>query len=223
MIRGLFITGTDTNVGKTVASAAIFHRYRDLAPLRYWKPIQTGIEDEDTASDTAEVRRLAALSEAEVLDEGARYRDPISPQLAAERAGDVISLHRLRMLLPANDATRWIVEGAGGVLVPLNRANTLPDFINLLGLRVLIVARSALGTINHTLLTLEALRSRALSVAGVVMVGEPDDDNRQAIEHYGNVPVLGQMPKFDPLTPEALGKWAREHLDPTGILKEYLV
>jgi len=215
MIRGLFITGTDTNVGKTVLSAALFHRYRGGAPLRYWKPIQTGASLDD---DTAEARRLAALSNEEVFDEGARFPDPVSPHSAAERAGDVISLHRLRMLLPPDDATRWIVEGAGGVLVPLNRANLMCDLIGLLGLPVLIAARSGLGTINHTLLTLEALRSRELSVAGVVMIGEPDDDNRQAIERYGSVPVLGQMPRFDPLTPETLGKWARGHLDPAGQL-----
>ena len=214
-IRGVFITGTDTNVGKTVLSAAVFHRYRSLAALRYWKPIQTGA---DADSDTAEARRLGALSGDQVFDEGARFPDPVSPHLAAERAGDTISLHGLRILLPPDGATRWIVEGAGGVLVPLNDANLTADFIGLLGLPALIAARSGLGTINHTLLTLEALRSRELPVAGVVMIGEPDDDNRRAIEKYGGVPVLGQMPRFDPLTPEALAAWTREHFDPAGCL-----
>lgn len=220
MIRGLFITGTDTNVGKTVASAAIFHRYRESARLCYWKPIQTGIDLDD---DTAEVRRLAGLGDAEVLDEGVRLHDPVSPHLAAERAGDVINLHRLRALFSASGGDRsWVVEGAGGVLVPLNPESLTRDFIHVLNLPALIVSRSSLGTINHTLLTLEALRSRRLTVAGVLMIGGPDEDNCRAIEQYGHVRVVGQMPRFSPLTSDALADWARKHLDPTSVLKEYL-
>ena len=87
-----------------------------------------------------------------------------------------------------------IVEGAGGMLVPINDTQTMADLMVLLGLPVMVATRTTLGTINHTLLTIEALRARSLKIAGVVMIGEANPDNRAAIEHYGRVPVLGEMP-----------------------------
>lgn len=191
-MRGLFVTGTDTGVGKTVLSAALMLRYPEAC---YWKPVQTGPDD-----DSAEVRRL---SRGQVLDEGIRLPDPVSPHLAARRAGMTIEIPS-----PARDGAVYIVEGAGGVLVPLNDSQTMIDLMARFGLPVVVAARTSLGTINHTLLTIEALRTRGLRVAGVVMIGAGNADNRAAIEHYGNVAVIAEMPHFDPLTPEALKKWA---------------
>ena len=216
MLRGLFVTGTDTGVGKTVAAAALLHRYRQ-ACLRYWKPIQTGIEQDD---DTAEVRRLAACREDEIFNEGIRLLNPVSPHLAAERAGVTIAVERLRAVLPADDMIRWVVEGAGGVLVPINRGELMVDWMRALGLPVLVVARSGLGTINHTLLTLEALHSRALPVAGVMMIGEKNESNRAAIEHYGRVPVVGEMPVFAYLNQAVLAGWSMAELDRQNLLLE---
>jgi dethiobiotin synthetase/malonyl-CoA O-methyltransferase len=216
MLRGLFVTGTDTNVGKTVTSAALLHRYRSIVALRYWKPVQTGIEQDD---DTAEVERLA---ECEVV-QGLGLRHPVSPHLAAELCGTRIALDALQAVLPADASDlRWIVEGAGGVLVPLNEKELMIDFMRALNLPVVVAARSSLGTINHTLLTLEALRARSLCVAGVVMCGERNPDNRAAIEHYGRCPVLGELPVFAPLTRSAVGDWAAAELDPHGRLLEFL-
>jgi dethiobiotin synthetase len=219
MMRGLFITGTDTGVGKTVAAAAVLHRYRGVAPLRYWKPIQTGIEQDD---DTEEVRRLGACADHEIFDEGVRLPLPLSPHLAARYAGRTIDLRGLLALPPSAEETRWIVEGAGGLLVPVNDSETMADWIALLGLPVLLVARASLGTINHTLLTLEALRVRSLRIAGVLMVGDRNADNRAAIEHYGKACVLGEMPRLDPLARETLVEWSAAHLDPAGHLLEFL-
>ena len=117
---------------------------------------------------------------------------------------------------------RWIVEGAGGVLVPINDTEMMADLIGLLGLPALVVTRSSLGTINHTLSTLEALRSRGLAVAGVVMVGDKNDDNRLAIEQYGRVGVVGEMPRFDRMTADTLAHWAATELDPKEQLLEWL-
>ena len=219
MIRGLFITGTDTGVGKTVASAAVLHRYRGTAPLRYWKPIQTGIEQDD---DTQEVRRLAACADHEIFTDGVRLPRPLSPHLAAQCAGQTIDLGVLFASLPTAEDTRWIVEGAGGLLVPINDSQTMVDWIALLGLPVLVVARTSLGTINHTLLTLEALRVRSLRIAGVLMIGDKNANNRNAIERYGKACVVGEMPLLDPLSPEALAAWSAAHLDPAGHLREFL-
>ena len=200
-MRGLFVTGTDTGVGKTVLSAALMLRYPNA---RYWKPIQTGPDD-----DTAEVRRLSGGL---VRDEGIRLPDPVSPHLAARRAGTSIDLGAL---LPSRDSDGavYIVEGAGGVLVPVNDSQTMVDLMVLLGLPVIVAARTTLGTINHTLLTLEALRARSLKIAGVVMIGEANRENRAAIERYGGVRVLGEMPWFESLTPECLRQWASSGLE----------
>jgi dethiobiotin synthetase len=202
-MRGIFVTGTDTGVGKTVVSAALMHRYPQA---RYWKPVQTGIETDD---DTAEVRRLAGRR-ADRAD-GVRLRDAVSPHLAAARAGIRIDIESLTEWA-IDDEEHWIVEGAGGVLAPLNDTQTMANLMVRLGLPVLVVARTTLGTINHTLLTIEALRARSLHVAGVVMVGDVNSDNRAAIERYGKVVVLGEMPRFDPLTPLRLAEWARTSL-----------
>jgi len=170
--------------------------------LRYWKPVQTGIDVDD---DTAEVRRLSGASPERVLDQGVRLPRPLSPHLSAALAGRSISLGSLMDVAWSQpDTDRWVVEGAGGVLVPLNEQELMVDLLTVLGLPALIAARSTLGTINHTLLTIEALRSRAVPIAGVVMVGPPNADNRVAIETRGHVAVVGELPALDPLTPESL-------------------
>ena len=185
------------------------HRFRRSdAPLYYWKPIQTGIEQDD---DTSEVRRLGACGPEETVEAGVRLRRPVSPHLAARLSGQTIDLAKL--LETVAGSGRWIVEGAGGALVPVNDSELMVDLMLALRLPVLIVSRSGLGTINHTLLTLEALRSRSLEAAGVIMIGTPDAENRAAIETYGHVPVVGELPPLDPLTPEALGIWAVANLD----------
>ena len=215
MARGLFVTGTDTNVGKTAVAAAVMHRYRDRVPLRYWKPIQTGIETDD---DTATVVHLGGCRREEVIDEGVRLARPVSPHLAAAWSGVTIaidSLVAIRRAAPPEPA--WIVEGAGGVLVPINDRETIADVIAALDLPALVAARTALGTINHTLLTIEALRRRGIPIAGVVLVGPPDADARDAIVDHGKVTVLGDMPHFTPLTADTLAAWAPS-LDPAGHL-----
>jgi dethiobiotin synthetase len=204
-----------------VVSAALVHRYRNL-PLKYWKPIQTGIERDD---DSAEVQRLSGCGPGRVLDEGIRLPRPVSPHLAAKLSGTPITIEPLISLGASLSGCRWIVEGAGGVLVPLNERDLLIDLIGGLNLPVLIVSRSGLGTINHTLLTIEALGRRAVPVAGVVMVGPTDDlarENRIAIEHHGRVAVLGEMPMLSPLTPERLREWAETSLDANGQLADVL-
>ena len=240
-MRGLFVTGTDTGVGKTVAAAALMLRFRGAADrrvpraaaaslesqrkggpgqsrLRYWKPIQTGIEQDD---DTATVRRFGACREAEIFDEGVRLPRPLSPHLAARLSGVEIDPAAVVGCLGSQRPTqRWIVEGAGGVLVPVNDSQLMVDLMKLVDLPVLVVARTALGTINHTLLTIEALHSRSLSIAGVLLNGEPNADNRRAIETYGGIPVVGELPRFDPLTPEALARSVESTIDPDQQLVE---
>jgi dethiobiotin synthase len=203
-MRGVFITGTDTGVGKTVVSAALMARYTSA---RYWKPIQTGPDD-----DTAEVQRLSSCARDRVHLHGVRLPDPVSPHLAAQRANTRIDLPFFTGSAKEY-AGPWIVEGAGGVLVPVNESDLMVHLMERLGLPVVVVARTTLGTINHTLLTIEALRGRNMAIAGVVMVGDPNADNREAIENYGGVNVVAEMPRFDPLNPAAVGAWAAGHFE----------
>jgi malonyl-CoA O-methyltransferase len=221
VVRGLFVTGTDTNVGKTVVSATLMQRYGRDARLRYWKPIQTGIEQDPGGNDTAEVVRLGECQPDAVIEAGIRLQRPLSPHLAARLSGIVIELQPL-VDIAAGARRTLIVEGAGGVLVPVNERELMTELMSRLGLPVLIVSRSTLGTINHTLLTIEALRRRSLAIAGVVMVGPPDADNREAIEQRGGVHVVGELPIFEPLTPQRLAAWAITELDRDGHLTEFI-
>ncbi len=221
MLKGLFITGTDTEVGKTVVAAALMHRYRKELRLRYWKPIQTGIEQDD---DTAIVRRLGECGDDEILDEGIRLKRPVSPHLAAKLSGQEITIEQVykTLMTNADQNVSWIIEGAGGALVPINDSEQMVDLARMLSLPVLVVASTQLGTINHTLLTIESLRKRALIVAGIVMVGESNAYNREAIEFYSTVSVLGEMPRFSNLNAESLGSWAHGELDQDRVLLDHL-
>jgi dethiobiotin synthetase len=219
-ITGVFVTGTDTDVGKTVVSAALMHRLRRSVTVRYWKPIQTGIEDAD---DTATVAHLGACSDAELVRTGVRLPRPLSPHLAARLSRTTITLPPLVETIGALPPGRvWVIEGAGGVLVPINAEQTMLDLMMALRLPVVVAARSTLGTINHTLLTLEALRLRQLRVAGVVMVGDRNAENRMAIEQYGHVAVLGELPRLTPLGPSTLERWSSTELDRSDVLLELL-
>ena len=161
-----FVSGTDTGIGKTVVSAWLaLHNRAD-----YWKPVQSGIDEHGTDSE-----RVARLSGARVHAEAYRLREPLSPHLAAAIDGVHIDLEAFRPPV----AERLVIEGAGGVLVPLNAEHTMLDLMARLGAPVVLVARSALGTINHTCLSLQALRARGIEVAGVVVVGEPNADNEE--------------------------------------------
>jgi dethiobiotin synthase len=188
--------------------------------VRYWKPIQTGIETDD---DTASVVALTGGDRAVALEEGIRLPRPLSPHLAAHLAGIRVSIDDMLLVARAQDpSTRWVVEGAGGVLVPINERELMIHLMECLALPIVVVARTALGTINHTLLTLEALRARSLTIAGVVMAGASHPDNRQAIAEYGAVTILGEVPVLEPLTADAL-KHAASLLDPHDALAAYLM
>ncbi len=185
-MTGYFVTGTDTNVGKTVLSALLVNAL-DAA---YWKPVQTGASE---GTDRESVRAWSEATEDRLPLERYRFDPPISPHMASRDAGVRISLDAFEF--PAVPADReWIVEGAGGVMVPLNESDLMRDLILRIGFPVIVAARTALGTINHTLLTLAALREARVTICGVVLIGNENIENRRAIEHYGNIRVIGQIP-----------------------------
>lgn len=204
-----FVTGTDTGVGKTVLSALL------CAALDacYWKPIQTGAE---TDSDSATVANLAELPPERIFAEAYRFSPPISPHLAARQAGARISLAKTTLPAAARNAA-LIVEGAGGVLVPINETQFMRDLMRELALPIVVVARSSLGTINHTLLTLSALRASRLKIAGVVLNGDLHSENRAAIEQYGNVRVIGEIPRMGRIDRAALLEVFSKYFDRSAI------
>ncbi len=219
-MRGVFVTGTDTGIGKTILSAALMNAFRKTENVCYWKPIQTGIEEDN---DTETVRQLANCSDEEVHDLGFRLEKPLSPHLSARLADVEITIEKVlewspdwNVSVPACDKREtqkkfFIVEGAGGVLVPLNENDLMTDLIRSLKLQVLIVAKSGLGTINHTLLTIEKLRREKLEISGVILNGEPNIENKKAIEHYGNIRVLAEMPRFEKLDFHTLSQWSKNN------------
>jgi dethiobiotin synthase len=218
----VFVTGTDTGIGKTVVSALLLLRYGADVPLAYWKPIATGSVE---GRDTEWVRRRAG-HRATIADEHYLFRPPVSPHLAARRAGVRIRpssvVKAFAELGRENPKLRWVVEGAGGLLVPLtDRGYLFADLIAELELPALIVARSTLGTINHTLLSIEAARARGIPVLGVVLNGPPNPENRRAIERFGRVPVVGQLPRARLGDAKALGRLTRA-LDRDGRLRPAL-
>lgn len=193
---GVFVTGTDTGVGKTIVSAALVRAWG----ASYWKPVQTGLADGD--DDTATVVRLAALPPARVAPPAYALQAPLSPAAAAALEGATVDFERLATLPDLPEPV--VVEGAGGVLVPLDGERLMVDLMARLGLPVLLVARSTLGTINHSLLSLAVLRARRLPIAGIVMSGPLNPGNRAALEQYGHVRVLAELPHHRPLDLAAL-------------------
>ncbi len=193
-MQGFFVTGTDTDVGKTIVSAWLVARLDAC----YWKPVQAGNHPE---TDSAIVRRLTGVSLDRILPEAYVLPEPIAPHEAARRAGVVIDMQKL---VPPPCDRPLVVEGAGGLMVPLNDTALVIDLATELHLPIILVARSTLGTINHTLLSLEAIRRRGLTLAGVVVNGPETPHNRAAIERYGQVEVIAEIPWLDQLTPSAL-------------------
>lgn len=185
----IFVTGTDTGVGKTVVSAMLT---LGLGAY-YWKPIQAGTE---SPTDTESVRAWTGLPDDRFLEEAYTLEAPMSPHAAAALEG--ISIERARLLdvrLPSDRPV--VIEGAGGLMVPIAEDFFMIDLIQELGAPAILVARSQLGTLNHTLLSVLEMRRRSISVLGVVMNGDAHEGNREAIERYGQVPVLGRLPVLD--------------------------
>ncbi len=204
-----FVVGTDTGIGKTVASALLLRAARRLGPACYWKPVQTGDE-----SDTAAVAALAQAAPHELMAPLHHFPRPASPHEAAAAAGESIEPAVLQAALTAareeRHGTRLIVELAGGLLVPY-RTGAAPylqaDWLARARPRFVLVARAGLGTLNHTLLTLEALRSRKLEPDALLLVGEPHPANAATLRELSGVGALFELPRFEPLSGTALEAW----------------
>ena len=200
----IVVTGTDTDVGKTVFAAAL----AGALGARYWKPVQAG---DDDGTDRERVARLAGLPADALLPEAYRLRTPCSPHRAAEIDG--VTIDPARLTLPAVDGP-LVVEGAGGALVPLAGDLLYADLFARWQAPVVLVARTQLGTINHSLLSIEALRRRGVPILGIAFVGDAQEDSEATIARIGNVRRLGRLPRLDPLTRDGLAAAFAARFDP---------
>jgi dethiobiotin synthetase len=215
-IRGIFITGTDTDVGKTWVAAGLTAALRQQGVAAvYFKPVQSGcpeVEGRLIPTDADFARTLAGLTEPlEVLTPIA-LRLPLAPGVAAAQAGVTVDLERIAASLRdlAGRYDFFVVEGAGGLYVPLMNMNFLVlDLIRWLGLPLAVVAHSGLGTINHTVLTVKAAQAAGIEVAGVILNRYPEKPglaaatNPEVIEALTGTPILGKLPEVPDLTSPA--------------------
>ena len=210
MTQPIVVTGTDTGIGKTVFAAALSGALNGY----YWKPIQSGLAEE---TDSEAVRRLSRLAAERILPERYRLRTPASPHLAARIDGVEIDTERLA--LPATTRP-LLIEGAGGLLVPLTREVTYIDVMARWRAPLVLCARTTLGTINHTLLSIEAIRARNIPLLGIAFLGDENPDSEAIIAAMGRTRRLGRLPPLAPLTAGSLKAAFAAHFDVNDFLKD---
>ncbi len=206
MQHGLFITGTDTGVGKTIVAATLAYTFRQRKiDFGYIKPLETGIVDNDyltRKSDAALVKQAGALPEPLTEIVPYTFKEPLAPLLAARREGIIISqdklINSIRKLI--NPSRITIIEGAGGLLAPICENYLILDLIKELNLATLVVCRTGLGSVNHTLLTLDRLRREKLNPIGIIAnhlssdLGTAETTFTTQLSEFDQVPVLGELP-----------------------------
>ena len=201
-MRPIFVTGIGTEVGKTVVSAILV----EALCADYWKPVQAGDLEE---TDTDRVRKLVTNKLAHFHPETVRLRIPASPHAAAKLEGRKIDLDRFE-LPSATRGRPLVIEGAGGVLVPINERHSMVDLIAKLRCETVVVSRNYLGSINHTLLTIEALRRRGIKILGLVFNGAENSETESVILSRTGVALLGCVRWEATLTPELIRRYADE-------------
>lgn len=200
-MKRIFVTGIDTNIGKTVVSAIL----TEALEADYWKPIQAGNLDD---SDTNLVRRLISNSKSVLHPEAYRLTQPLSPHAAAAADGVKIDMDVIRTSMPSTGGHDLIIEGAGGVMSPVNDSSVVMDLIKSLDAEAVIVSKHYLGSINHTLLTIDAMRRKGLPIVGVFFNGKPVQSSVDFILRYSGIRPLGFIDEEKNLDKEVVKKYA---------------
>ena len=194
------ICGTDTDVGKTLISSFFVRGLQSF----YWKPIQSGIE---TETDSQSILRLSGINKVKILKEAYIFNKPVSPHWAAEIDKKKIDIKSLD--LPSIDGS-LVVETAGGLMVPITRNYLQIEQIQRWNLPVIIVCRSSLGTLNHTLLTIEALEKRNIKILGLIINGEKHLDNPKTIQEFSKLPIIAEFPRLSNIDKKNLDRLWQE-------------
>ncbi|WP_374949128.1 dethiobiotin synthase [Mucilaginibacter sp.] len=192
--KPLFVTGIGTGIGKTLISAILAEKLK----ADYWKPVQAGDLDN---SDTIKVQQLVSNTKTMFHPETYRLKQPFSPHKAAVL--DNIEIKEKNITLPVT-ANNLIIEGAGGLMVPLNDHFLMIDLIQHLDAEVILVSQNYLGSINHTLLSAEALKSRGITVRGMIFNGEPNASTEDYILSYTKINLLGRVPELSNINRESI-------------------
>jgi len=200
-MRKIFITGIGTDVGKTVVSSVIVEALK----ADYWKPVQTG---SFFSTDTAKVQKWVSNPESKFHPEGYLLKQYMSPHAAAELEGIDIGLAGLNM--PESTNSTLIMEGAGGLMVPLNRKEFMVDMISKFDAEVILVIQNYLGSINHSLLSIDVLKGRKLNILGIIFNGPPHQLSEDIIVDYSGLKVLGRINKEKDLNAEVISRYAKE-------------
>ena len=202
--HGFIICGTDTDVGKTIVSSLFVQGLK----ATYWKPIQSGTEG---GTDTSRVCKTLDLTNNRYIPEIYKFKAPVSPHWAAEKENQTIDTRLLKLPLTKNFL---IIETAGGLMVPLTRNWLQIDQLKEWNLPIILVARSGLGTLNHTLLSIEAIRNRNLKLIGIVLNGALHKDNPKTLKEFGGVEIIAELPHLKKINSQTLTEqWEKQRID----------
>lgn len=200
MKLGIFVTGTDTDIGKTIVCSLLLASLKShFIKTGYFKPIQTGLEQ-----DTVKVAHLTGIELAKIPEPVYSFPEPVAPYRASQIHGQQIQLDHIQQQWEKLEEKAWVVEGVGGVMVPLNGKATVRDMILALGLKTVVVATTRLGTMNHTLLTVEAIRAVGVEVAGLILVGEQDPSLEAILSEFCSIPMIVRVPYFSLISPSVI-------------------
>ncbi len=200
-MKRIFVTGIDTNIGKTVVAAIL----TEALEADYWKPIQAGNLE---FTDTDFVRKLVSNTVSVLHPEAYRLTQPLSPHAAAAADGVTIEMEKIKSTIPSTGGRDLVVEGAGGVMSPVNESHVVMDLIRDLDAEAVIVSKHYLGSINHTLLTIDAMRRRGIPIVGVFFNGSAVQSSVDFILRYSGVKALGSIDEEETLDREAVKKYA---------------
>lgn len=198
-MKKIFVTGIGTDIGKTVVSAVLV----EALNADYWKPVQTG---SFFSRDTVEVKRIISNTKSQFHPESYLLKQPMSPHAAAELEG--VEIHMDQINLPPT-TNHLVIEGAGGLMVPLNRNHFMIDLIQKFDAEVVLVVKNYLGSINHTLLSIDVLKSRGLKIMGIVINEEPHALSENIILQYSGLKLLGRIEKEGMIKKDVIEKYAK--------------
>ena len=199
-MKRIFVTGIGTDVGKTVVSAVLVEALK----ADYWKPVQTG---NFFSNDTREVKRIVSNTKSKFHPESYLLKQPMSPHAAAELEGVEIQMDQLQLPKTNN---HLIIEGAGGLMVPLNRKYFMIDLIQQFDAEVILVVKNYLGSINHTILSIDALKHRGIKILGIIIKEEPHELSESIILQYSGLKLLGRIEKEPIIKKEVIEKYAAQ-------------
>ena len=198
-MKKYFITGIGTDIGKTIVSAIL----AEYLQADYWKPVQAGELD---STDTMKVRQMVSNTQSKFQPETYLLKNAMSPHAAAELENIEIDIEKIK--IPDTGNEYLLIEGAGGLMVPLNKKHLVIDLIKNLEVEVILVSKNYLGSINHTLLSIEALKQRNIPIKGIVLNGTPNPASEEAIRKFSSLPILFRVPELQDLNKEVIKEFA---------------